>query len=194
MKRSPVFHGSDADILHLIRNGEMEALVQLYERNHKPIVAFVTRNNGRSDDAEDMLQEALVILWERIRQGQYRLEAGINTFIYATVRNLWLRQLARKKKEPPLDSDVHEVEDPAHSSLEALIEDESANIVRKALDQIGQPCRSILEAFYWEELTMEDIARRFGFANAQTAKSKKYQCKKVLKELLQDGNLLQREK
>ena len=56
--------------------------------------------------------------------------------------------------------------------------------VRSALDRLGDPCRTLLILFYWEEASMEEIARQLGLANAATAKSKKYQCKEQLKRLI----------
>jgi DNA-directed RNA polymerase specialized sigma24 family protein len=58
--------------------------------------------------------------------------------------------------------------------------------VKLALTKLGEPCKTLLILFYWEEASMEQIASRLGFANAETAKSKKYQCKKALQLLLQD--------
>ncbi|MGB6649412.1 MAG: sigma-70 family RNA polymerase sigma factor, partial [Bacteroidota bacterium] len=49
---------------------------------------------------------------------------------------------------------------------------------------LGEPCRTLLLLFYWEERSMGEIAVELGFANADTAKSKKYQCKKALEKLL----------
>jgi DNA-directed RNA polymerase specialized sigma24 family protein len=52
------------------------------------------------------------------------------------------------------------------------------------MEQIGNPCRDILLLYYWEEQSMEEIALKLGFANADTVKSKKYQCKKMLERLV----------
>jgi DNA-directed RNA polymerase specialized sigma24 family protein len=69
-----------------------------------------------------------------------------------------------------------------------MIESEEAQIVRGALEKLGEPCRTLLLLFYWEELSMDEIAGRLGFANAETAKSKKYQCKKELQRLLKENS------
>ena len=66
----------------------------------------------------------------------------------------------------------------------ATADDEQSVAVRNALDRLGEPCRSLLVLFYWEEASMDEIARRLGLANAATAKSKKYQCKEQLKRLM----------
>ncbi len=184
MKSPLVFLNSDARILDGIRRGDESALVDLYEANRRPIAALVMHNNGTSDDADDVLQDALIVLWERVRAGNYEHTAALGTFLYATARNLWLRRLARARREHPaaVDDDPPPSEDP--SPLEELIDDEQSVAVRNALDRLGEPCRSLLVLFYWEEASMDEIARRLGLANAATAKSKKYQCKEQLKRLM----------
>ena len=175
---------SDQRIIERMHAGDEEALVAVYETNRKPITAFVTHNNGTTDDADDMLQEALVILWERVQSGKFELTAQLSTFLYATVRNLWYRKLARMKKEIPAELEPDQVEDQRASVLEELIDDEAAQLVRAALNKLGEPCRTLLLLFYWEELSTELIAQRMGFANADTVKAKKYQCKKALEKIL----------
>jgi DNA-directed RNA polymerase specialized sigma24 family protein len=68
--------------------------------------------------------------------------------------------------------------------LEDMEENERVLAVQKGMEQIGNPCRDLLLLFYWEERSMEEIAVKLGFANADTVKSKKYQCKKSLELLV----------
>lgn len=178
------FLNDDARILDMIRKGDEEALVILHNSNKRMISAFIARNNGNHDDSEDMLQEALVVLWERIRSGRFEYSSKLSTFLFATVKNIWLRRLARARKEIPTDLGQDDHQDPAVSVLDMMIEEEDARAVRNALDRIGEQCRRLLLLFYWEECPMEEIAQKMGFANAETAKSKKYQCKKSLEKIL----------
>lgn len=184
MKPSLFFLTTDARILDLIRKGDEEALVTLYDSNRKPIVAYVSRNSGTSDDAEDLLQESLVILWERVRSGKFEHRAQLSTFIYATMKNLWSQRLREKKRLSSGLIDPEDHEDFSPSALDVIIASEHAAIVRDALNHIGDQCRKLLLLFYWEELSMDEIASRLGFANADTAKAKKYQCKKALERAL----------
>jgi RNA polymerase sigma factor (sigma-70 family) len=184
MKPSLFFLTTDAKILDLIRKGDEEALEMLYDSNRKPIAAYIMRNSGTSEDAKDMLQESLVILWERIRTGNFEYKAQLNTFIYATVKNLWSQRLRQKKRISSGDIDPEAHEDESPSVLDSLIATERAKLVRDALETIGDQCRKLLLLFYWEEEPMEEIAVRLGFANADTAKAKKYQCKKALERAL----------
>ncbi len=178
------FVSTDARVLEMLRQGDEEALVMLYRSNRKPVTAFVLRNNGTHDDAEDMLQEALVVLWERVRSGRFAYTAKLDTFVFATVKNMWMRRLFRKRREVSESQDAVDRPDDALSALEEMITREESRTIREALNELGEPCRELLLLFYWEELPMDEIAARLGFANAETAKSKKYQCKKALHGLL----------
>lgn len=178
------FLNEDARLLDRIRRGDEEALVTLFRQSRRAVTALITRNSGTERDAEEVLQESVVILWERVRQGRYRHAARLETFLYATARNIWLRRLARARREIPLDLDVDEsvADDP--SPLDRLIESEESEMISNALSMLGEPCRTLLILYYWEEASMEEIAARLGLANPETAKSKKYQCKKALQEKL----------
>jgi RNA polymerase sigma factor (sigma-70 family) len=181
-----LFLDQDVKLLDRIRRGDEEALAMLYRSNQRAVTALVTRNSGSTDDAADVLQESLVILWERVRSGRYEHAARLDTFLFATARNLWLRRLARLRRETPAEikPDDHPSDDP--SPLEEMIESERAGLVKLALMKLGEPCRTLLMLFYWEEASMEEIASRLGLANAETAKTRKYQCKKALQLLLHD--------
>ena len=184
MGTSLFFLNDDARILDLIRKGDEEALVLLYASNRKPIYSFVARNNGTTADAEDLLQDALIVLWERVGAGRYEHEAKISTFLYATARNMWLRRLARQRREVPIGIHAEEPIEDGASALDAIISNEQETTIARALQTLGEPCRKLLLLFYWEERSMEQIAAELGFANAETVKSKKYQCKKALQKLL----------
>lgn len=180
----------DAAILDLIRNGDEEGLVMLYAANERMVRAFVTNNSGTPDDAEDLLQEAVIILWERMRAGTFEPNAKLSTFIYATVRNLWRARLRGMKREMPSDLAGRDDASDEPSPADALAGSDMAAAVAAALDRLGEPCRTLLLLYYWEERSMEEIAAQLKFANADTAKSKKYQCKKALERILTDERII----
>ena len=142
------------------------------------------RNSGTTEGTHDVLQESLVILWERIRMGKFGSKAQLSTFIYATAKNLWSQRLRHRRRLSSAEINPENHEDESPSVLDSLIAKERAEMVRDALGTIGEQCRKLLLLFYWEEQSMEEIARRLGFANADTVKAKKYQCKKTLERAL----------
>jgi RNA polymerase sigma factor (sigma-70 family) len=99
---------------------------------------------------------------------------------------MWSRRLAHMRREAPSELDPEQHSDGALSPLEDLIDSEEAELVHTALERIGEQCQKLLKLFYWEELSMEEIAVQMGFANADTVKAKKYQCKKALETVLRE--------
>jgi RNA polymerase sigma factor (sigma-70 family) len=178
------FLNEDSKLLDALRNGDDHALEELFHKNRRPITSLVVRNQGTEDDAEDILQEALVVLWERVRSGSFEYQAKLSTFIYATAKNIWFRHLARRRRELPAADDAFEVATEDATPQEELEENERIIAVQQAMEQIGNPCRDLLLLYYLEEQSMEEIALKLGFANADTVKSKKYQCKKALEKIV----------
>ena len=143
---------------------------------------YVIQNSGTESDASALLQDALVVLWEKVRQKDFILNARLSTFLYGVVKNIWLKELARRKKLVSLDlvqskSDEHPGQD------EQLEQDELATIVKECMSHLSDLCQKVLIAFYYEELSMHEISRKLGLASEDVAKSKKYQCKKSWNDL-----------
>ena len=57
------------------------------------------------------------------------------------------------------------------------------NIMENAMSKIGEPCKSLLEAYYIQKKQMQQIAAEFGYTNADNAKTQKYKCLVRLKKL-----------
>lgn len=184
--RTPLFFlDSEARILDSIRHGDEAALAELYNANRKTVLSYVLANHGTADDADDLLQEALVVLWERVRSGTFQHAARLSTFLFAVAKNQWLRHLARRRHEVPLEIDEETAVDDDPSVLDRLIASEQAEGIGEAMRKLDPQCRELLLSFYWDGLTTEEISQKMGFANADVVKSKKYQCKKKLESLLQ---------
>jgi RNA polymerase sigma factor (sigma-70 family) len=186
MARGVLPFNRDQHVLELIRTGDRAGLVRLYDDNRRPIVSHVTRNGGTTDEAEDVLQESVVIVWEKIRSGNLELTARLSTFTFAVARRIWLRRLAQRRREPSVETDPDGLADDAMVELPEV--DDRIEAMRRGFDRLGEPCRTLLLLFYWEQLSMTDVAAHLGFASADVAKAKKYQCKEQLRRLMTGGD------
>jgi DNA-directed RNA polymerase specialized sigma24 family protein len=57
------------------------------------------------------------------------------------------------------------------------------NLMENAMSKIGEPCKSLLDAYYIQKKHMQEIAADFGYTNADNAKTQKYKCLMRLKKL-----------
>jgi RNA polymerase sigma factor (sigma-70 family) len=166
----------DSEVLDKISKGEESALDYLYKKYYKMMTNLVIKNNGTEQEAKDVYQDALVVFWQKAASGNLVLTSKISTFLYSICLNLWRKELERKSRL------VHDEKDGAHFSNHE--QEEKAKIVHECINQMGDTCRKILSYHYFDGLSMTDIAEKLGYANTDTAKTKKYKCKQKLYELV----------
>ena len=63
---------------------------------------------------------------------------------------------------------------------------ERIQIIRSCINELGDTCKRILMYYYFDGMSMNEIAEKLGYANNDTAKTKKYKCKKKLDELVKE--------
>lgn len=167
---------SEQEIFERICRGDEKTLEVLYKKYYRMMTRLVINNSGTEEEARDVYQEALVVFWQKSVSGKLVLTSKISTYIYSICQNLWRKELDRKKRLSNEERDT-----PIHMDNES---EERRLIIAKCLDQLGDGCKQVLMYYYFDELSMQDIAEKMGFANTDTAKTKKYKCKKKLDELV----------
>jgi RNA polymerase sigma factor (sigma-70 family) len=173
----------EREILKGLADNEKGAIEAIYREHYSLIQHLVVNNNGTEDDARDIFQEALMVLYEKSKTDSFELNCQIRTYLYSVCRRLWLKKLQQSRRfETPVEN-LEEVV-PVEEDLESH---EKLNnqyvIMRAAMGKIGEPCKSLLEAFYVHHKNMIEIAAFFGYTNADNAKNQKYKCLMRLKKL-----------
>lgn len=167
-------------IVNRIKHGDREVLVELYKQNEAMIMKYIREQKGRPEDAEDLLQDALVVLWQNARKSDFTLSVKPSTYIYAVVKNLWLKGADKRNRmdsEDKIPVDVPSGFNPSDSEMDF-------SIVRSMLNKMGETCRQVLLMFYFDGFDMQTIAQANNFANADVAKAKKHQCMKELERMV----------
>jgi len=170
-------------LLRGLAENDKKAVETIYKDNFNMIQGFILNNNGSYDDARDIFQEAMITLYEKAKQESFVLTCQVKTYIYSVCRRLWLKRLQQMGRyvlqtdsleetvSVEEDIDVHE----KRNSEFAIME--------RALGSLGEPCKSLLEAYYLQKKDMTEIASTFGYTNADNAKNQKYKCLMRLKKL-----------
>jgi RNA polymerase sigma factor (sigma-70 family) len=162
---------------------DANAIEKIYRNNYSSIQAFIVKNNGYPDDARDIFQEAMIILFEKSKTDSFELTCQLKTYLYSICRRLWLKKLQRESRYNPsielaLETVAVEDEIEMHEKRNSDL-----GIMELALSKIGEPCKSLLEAFYIQKKTMPEIAEIFAYTNSDNAKNQKYKCLIRLKKI-----------
>ena len=174
---------SEKTLLQGLAKNDKKAVETIYRENYSTVQSLIINNNGTADDAKDIFQEAMIVLYEKARSGTFELSCQIKTYVYSVSRRLWLKKLQQASRYSgdignaeaivPVEDDVEE-----HSRRDAEFE-----MMGKAILSLGEPCKSLLEAFYLQKKNMQEIATSFGSTNAENAKTQKYKCLMRLKKI-----------
>ena len=176
---------TEKSILEGIRGGDERAVAHLYKAYFGPIRRFVLNNSGTEAQAKDIYQDTVIAFFERVTEKGIELHCTIGTFLYSIARRLWLKQLKQKGRNY---TDIHEVEE--YIPVEEGIGEEAEQIsaleeqVMNTLEKMGNPCKKLLQLFYFQKLNMKQIAEKMGYTNAENAKNQKARCMKRLRKLV----------
>ncbi len=166
----------DSDILERISRGDEKVLDHLYKKYYRMMTKVVLSNSGTEEEAKDVYQEALLAFWQKASSGKLVLTSKISTYLYSICLNQWRKELDRKSRLSLEEVDGEETQ--GHDAEERL------RIVKECIDELGDVCKGVLTYYYFDGLGMQDIAEKMNFANTDTAKTKKYKCKKKLDSLI----------
>ncbi len=180
---------SDQEIIDRVRQNDRTVLGEIFLEYEKPVCTYVKRHGGSSDDAEDILQETIIVFWQKAVNPEFKLSAKLSTYLVAVAKNKWMAEM-RKKNRLSDNIETQDLTDHEPSSLEIILEDEKLNLVEQALSKLNKTCKDILMMYYFEERSMKNIAELLNFAGASVVKAKKYQCKKALEEILHQQALI----
>ena len=170
-------------LLKGLAHNDSKAAEAIYKDNFNMVLAFILNNSGSYDEAKDIFQEAMITLYEKAKSDSFVLTCQIKTYVYSVCRRLWLKRLQQIGRttfgvENYEETVIVEDDVELHERRNAEF-----NMMDRALNSLGEPCKSLLEAYYIQKKGMSEIALLFGYTNADNAKNQKYKCLMRLKKL-----------
>ncbi len=174
---------TEQELLMGVAKNDQKAIELIYKNNFPVIQSLILSNNGSYDDARDIFQEAMIVLYENAKTESFVLTCQIKTYVYSICKRLWLKKLQYNNR---FTTHVESLEETV--PVEEDIENQERRntdfvIMEKALGNLGEPCRGLLEAYYLQKKSMQAIAHSFGYTNAENAKTQKYKCLMRLKKI-----------
>jgi len=169
-----------------ISENDRSLLKEIYQLFLPRIIQFVQLNSGTREDALDIFQEAIMIIYKKAKAGDLVISRSFYNYLYTVCKNLWLRELDKKKSA--LVSSSNSLID-TYKGFEDSALDIETQIAERALYKLyldkfkalGEGCRQVLKHFF-AGASMKSIAQDMGFASEGYAKKRKHMCQKKLVE------------
>lgn len=159
-----------ADDLAKVAAGDVAAFVRVYQATSRKLFGVVVRILGRSDLADEILQEVYVRVWQR--SGEFvREQSSPITWLVTIARNRALDE-KRRKVARPLDDVPDYLEIPSNEDIAAeYLEAEDLRRLHACLERLDPARRKLLEVVYFAGLTRDDAAERLGMTPAAVRSS-----------------------
>jgi RNA polymerase sigma-70 factor (ECF subfamily) len=156
---------------------DLEAIVAKY----RPIVSFrVKKSLGVTNpEWEDVVNEIIMNVIEKVKKGKFRGESSIGTFIYTiTSRRIvdYIRKKSKVLKHAPEP-------DPFPAPHEEIEHKERAEMIASAIKNLKPKYREILYLYYYRDLTREEVAKKLGISPRRVSERVNYS-QKLLKKLI----------
>lgn len=165
-------------------------LENIYQHMYPGIAKHVLEHHGSQEDAEDVFQEGLIVVYRKAKEDGLFLSSSFYTFLYAVCKRIWLKKRSKRKGRPPLPlgaAGLTELEEDPNWILEQT---EQYALYRSKFQLLGQSCQQVLRLFFKGE-SMIEIAKQLGFSDARYAKKRKFICKEKLIKLIKSDSRYQ---
>ncbi len=170
---------SVTEIIDGLRRRDNRVLRYIYKTYYPPVVKLVLTNSGTEDDAKDIFQETLIVVFRNIRdKADFKLESGFQTYLYSIARLLWLKHLRNSRNQDKNLKENHtfiEFEEPKPFNEEDI----RYALYQRAFIKIPSDCQKILKMSV-DGIPQKEIADSLGFKSENYIKKRKHFCKEYL--------------
>lgn len=167
------------------KDGE-KLLREVYSNYRNEFLLWAMNNHSCTiEEAKDVFQQSVIIFYENINSGKLtHITTQLKTYIFGIGKNKILELMRRKQKMKSSYND-HMLPDSDGLYYEDgdKYEDKLKNVT-SCLEKMGDPCKSILEQYYYHRKSMMEISETLDYKNSDTVKNLKYKCLQRLRQLL----------
>jgi len=176
-----------SDIIQKIRAGGQTELGMIYEEYRTEFLQWITKEYDCSmDDGKDLYQLVILIFYDNIKRGKLEhLVSSIKTYLFGIGKNLAKDNMRKEKKFIPINQEKW-IKEYLIDEADQQIDDNVFALAKKALEKLGQPCQRLIELFYYENKSMQEITEAMHYKNADTTKNQKSKCMARLRKLVDD--------
>lgn len=183
--------GKDQNLVKGLQSDQLklqnEALELLYFRNLPQIESYIMRNSGTKEDAQEVLQDALIVVFQAVRKQGFQLTSKLDTYLYGIARNIWYKRLRKKRRRietVPIEDQISLPDWIAPGEQPSAVSDTMLKLIR----QMSPRCREILTVIYVEEKGINETKETLQYQSLQAVRNKKSSCLKKLRELFKTNS------
>lgn len=171
---------SDEIYLRALCEGNSAVLREVYRRFAPQVRSWVLGNNGDDDDAKDLMQEALMAIYDRYCGSDFRFTGNFGGLLMVIARRMWYDQLSKKKRQEDVrKEDLYgqlEEEPLLEAAEQAMMEKQRMDVLSEVFELLSDQCRQLLTLFAEGEKDPDKLATQLGIPSANAVYQAKHRC------------------
>ncbi len=180
MKRTTSNRTSEQYLIDGIANGNSKILELIYKKYSQRIRTLIEKNNGTVEDARDVFQEAIVIIYKNTKKRDIELTSSFFTYFYGICRRVWWRKLQKDRRSPQLTG-MQKGEEVYSYEQKTFLDQEHYQLYLEKLSELEPQKKQVLE-LYLKGKNMSEIAKIMELKSVGYARMLKFRCKQILLE------------
>ncbi len=173
----------DQYVVDKLKEEDFKVLDEVYLTYKKEFFLFAKTFSIAEEDIPDIYQETIISLYENIQTKKLEyLTSSLKTYLFATGKFKIYKQLSKNKSLNHEGNIIHISEE--MQVFEAEVEEERQHLLKSGWRQLGVKCQKILELYYYNGKTLDEIQNELDYTSKDVLKSQKSRCLKQLKELV----------
>ena len=152
-------------------------------KNYFPMVRrFVLNNSGNTEDAEDIFQDTMIVLLDKLRYDNFQLTASLKTYVMAISKNLWFKKLRSNHKETEF-TEIHN--NSFFEEINLAIEKEKTyrDKLQNYIHKISRHCQGLIHDIFFKEKAIEQIQEEYGYSTKHNAQNQKHKCVEQIRKV-----------
>ena len=172
---------TNAEYLKGIADNDYSVLKNIYEESLPEVTRYVKKNSGSADDAKDVFQEGIIVIFRRVSNQNLALTTSFHIFLFSVCKKIWLKKIKKRGRQAVSFEGLGEYSYEEHYE-EDFIKSRKWVLFNQKFDQLSEDCRKVLKMLF-NGNSSKEIASTMGYTE-EYAKRKKYKCKGSLAKLI----------
>ncbi|UHO38724.1 sigma-70 family RNA polymerase sigma factor [Chryseobacterium capnotolerans] len=159
----------------------------LYQQYFGYTKKFILKNKGNQEDAEDIFQDAMLILYEKLHADNFKIQTCLGNYLIGISKNLWLKRL--RNRNFYVESPENYLTD-NYQEITSAIENEKYYWEKLVgyVQSISLHCQNLIHDIFIENKSIEEIQDKYKYSSKHNAQNQKYKCVEQIKKIRNNSN------
>ena len=148
---------------------------------YRPVVSFKVKKSlgAQTPDWEDVVNEVIMQVIEKVKKGEFRGDSSIGTYIYTITSRRIVDHIRQKTKVLRSVPEPAPLPDPCENAENR----ERARILAEAVQRLKPKFKEVLNLYYYQELTRDEVAERLGISPRRVSERLNY-AQRLLRKII----------